>query len=133
MVSHHFLESLPAYAAGALAGSQKDELEKHLKEGCDLCTPELFLLSEASGRLPHALPAVPLPSGLRNRLRSRIESEFPAKTEQKPRAASSGILWRAAAVLAIAIAGWLFWQWQATTRSFTATVAGQEEEIGRLK
>jgi Anti-sigma-K factor rskA, C-terminal len=48
MLKHEYLESLPLYTLGALSSTEKNQIEEHLNQGCDICEPELRLFQQTS-------------------------------------------------------------------------------------
>ncbi len=104
MFEHEFLESIPLYAAGALTGSAKEKLERHLEEGCEICEPELMIFRETVDRLPYALPQRRLRPELKETIRKRLEREqtTPPVLNWKP------VLLAAASVVFVLLAAALF-------------------------
>lgn len=74
-MKHEFLEAVPLYALDALSGAEKRRLEEHLKNGCDICEPELRIFQETGARLPYALPNVPLPAELKEKIWDCLQAE----------------------------------------------------------
>jgi Anti-sigma-K factor rskA, C-terminal len=100
MMKHDFLESVPLYALDALSGQEKSRMQEHLRQGCEICEPELRLFQETAARLPSALPNSSLPVELKETIWNRIEVEAPRESQP--------FNWRimtAAAVIAIALTG----------------------------
>jgi anti-sigma-K factor RskA len=107
MFEHDYLELIPLYSLGALSGKERERLELHLQQGCELCDEELRSFNDTSSLLPYGLSGVPLPSGLKERTRSRLEKEIGA--------GGAAIRWRrvwaiAAAIAVVALAAALLWQ-----------------------
>ena len=100
MLKHEYLESLPLYALGALSGTEKNRLEAHLNQGCDICEPELRLYQETGGRLPYGLPNAKLPADLKEKIWDRIQAE-----PQRKKASAPWKLLSLAAVLILAAIG----------------------------
>lgn len=128
MPKHEFLETLPFYAVGALSGAGLERLESHLREGCDLCESELQLLSLTVSRLPLSLPEHPVPQGLKERMRSRIDREFPAVKPQATKSSYNSWL-AAAAVLLLLLSGALLWRQQAAVVELQSRLARQGSQI----
>lgn len=102
MLEHEYLEYLPAYAAGALDGESKRNLETHLDAGCAICDSEILIFNETIVRLPFSLPQQKLPSDLKEKIWKRIEAE--EKQFEAPSATPAGTSFarRAAGVAKIA-------------------------------
>ena len=60
-------ESAGLYVLGALAANERSEFERHL-QSCDACVAEVRSLAGTAAALPHAVPIVDPPAGLRNRV-----------------------------------------------------------------
>ncbi|MCI0416342.1 anti-sigma factor [bacterium] len=124
MLKHEYLESLPLYALGCLSGADKNELETHLNQGCDICEPELRMFQETGARLPYALPNSKLPADLKDKIWSRIEAE----PQPQPRKSSSTwALLSFAAVIVLAAIGTI-WFLQLNEQLFQ-----RERELGELQ
>lgn len=107
MFEHAFLDMLPLYALDSLSGPEKQELERHLQSGCQLCEEELKSFRDAAFFLPHALPVAPLPAALKERIRQRVEQEVEGARRVIEWPSVVGV---AAAIAAIALVLGLFWQ-----------------------
>lgn len=75
MRRHEYLESVPLYALDVLSGSEKERLEAHLRDGCDICEPELRLFQETGSRLAYSLPDVPLSPVMKEKIWERLQKE----------------------------------------------------------
>jgi anti-sigma-K factor RskA len=75
MIDHEFLQYVAGYAVGALTETETRRLEEHLKEGCDLCEPELRIFQETLLRLPYGLPNKAVPSALKEKVRAKLRRE----------------------------------------------------------
>lgn len=106
MFEHEYLESILLYAVGALSGSAKEKLERHLEEGCEICEPELMIFCETADRLPYALPQRRLRPELKEKIRMRLSREHSARAPSnwKP------VLLAAASVVFVVLTAALFWK-----------------------
>lgn len=68
----HVIELLPAYALGASAAFEIEQVETHLPE-CDACQAELAVIQEITDDLPLAIEQVEPAAALRQQLLSRIQ------------------------------------------------------------
>lgn len=126
MFEHEFLEQVPAYALGALSRSESEPLEQHLKRGCDVCEAELAIFQETSNRLAFALPDVPLPAGLKQKVNSRIDQIEQTRPADAPRMS----VWRVAAAVALfAIAGSLVWKERSDVNERDQQIAGMAKQL----
>lgn len=80
---HAQLELCIPYVFGRLNPGNRKQFEAHLETGCEQCKRELSELYEATALLPLLLKQETPPSGLRQRLLSRLSS----KRSEPPRAA----------------------------------------------
>jgi anti-sigma-K factor RskA len=108
MTKHEYLELLPGYATGTLNAQETSRLELHLKEGCELCEPELAIYQETFHRLPITLPNQKLAPELKEKIWNRLSREIPA---EKPKT-NWGRLLRIAAVAAVFALGVFLYQRQ---------------------
>ena len=131
MVDHKFLDLLPSYAAGALGSDETRQLEEHLRGGCEICDAELYVLCETASRIPYALPDHPIPAGLKEKLRSRVNEVGTSSTRKSP--ARWSTLIAVAAVLLLVVASLLIWRAQIATKSLESTLALQKQQIERLE
>jgi anti-sigma-K factor RskA len=138
MVEHRFLEQIPAYVLGCLSSADRNQLEEHVREGCDLCEPELFSLGETAARLSFALPNKPLPPTLKERIRKRIEAEAPIVKSRTPSIARSFLI--AASIAAFAFLLFILWSQQVKLAEREKTIAElkqmtqhQQQEISWLR
>jgi hypothetical protein len=69
---HPEFELLDAHALGALDPSEAARVEAHLRD-CPACRREYAELRHVLDVLPHALPALPAPTALRDRIMAAIE------------------------------------------------------------
>lgn len=74
---HAQLELCIPYVFGRLNPGNRKQFESHLATGCDQCNRELSGLYEATALLPLLLRQEAPPSGLRQRIQSRISSKKP--------------------------------------------------------
>jgi len=74
---HAQLELCIPYVFGRLNPGNRKQFEAHLATGCEQCKTELSALYEATALLPLLLRQEAPPSGLRQRLLSRISSKRP--------------------------------------------------------
>ena len=74
---HAQLELCIPYVFGRLNPGNRKQFESHLATGCDQCNRELSGLYEATALLPLLLRQEMPPSGLRQRVQSRISSKKP--------------------------------------------------------
>ena len=73
MEEMHVLESLPAYALGALDASEAKMVAQHLA-GCHICRSELQVFQEVAGQIALAAPQAELSGDLKPRLMERIHT-----------------------------------------------------------
>jgi anti-sigma-K factor RskA len=90
-----YLDFAAAYALGALDGNELLEFEAHLKSGCPICAAEVASMMAASSRLPAALPPVPPPPALRQRVLGAVHASARAKGQVDAR--TEGLLAQGAA------------------------------------
>lgn len=83
---HAQLELCIPYVFGRLNPGNRKQFEAHLETGCEQCKRELSELYEATALLPLLLKQEAPPSGLRQRLLSRLSSK---RTEQQRGAKST--------------------------------------------
>jgi anti-sigma-K factor RskA len=74
---HAQLELCIPYVFGRLNPGNRKQFEAHLETGCDQCKRELSELYEATALLPLLLKQEAPPTGLRQRLLSRLSSKRP--------------------------------------------------------
>jgi anti-sigma-K factor RskA len=74
---HAQLELCIPYVFGRLNPGNRKQFEAHLETGCDQCKRELSELYEATALLPLMLKQEAPPTGLRQRLLSRLSSKRP--------------------------------------------------------
>jgi anti-sigma factor RsiW len=67
-------DTAAAYLLGALAGAERHDFEAHLA-GCPPCREDVASLRVVSDALPLAVPPVPPPPGLRDRLMETVRAE----------------------------------------------------------
>lgn len=136
MFEHEYFEYLAGYALGVLSPAEQKKMEEHLKEGCDLCEPELRILNATTERLPNGLPAVSLPDGLKSRVKNRLEKEGLLESQSKPvvQGKEHHFPWLAiAAILVAALAAGLFWNSHLKLKEETAKLAEKEAQIAQLE
>jgi anti-sigma-K factor RskA len=134
MLNHEFLQSIPAYAAGALEASEKERLEEHLRMGCEICEPELRIYSETAMRLSQALANVPLSSNLKSKVHDRLERE--GLLAPRPKKVSRSIfpsLLLAASLAAAAFAGFLYWKTNLELQSKAQLVSERDAQISQME
>ncbi len=138
MFEHEYFEYLAGYALGVLTPAEQKKMEDHLRDGCDLCEPELRILNATAERLPKGIPSVPLPDGLKARVRNRLAQEGLLEAQQKPVIQGSGsghrIYWLAtAAILVAALAAGLFWNSHLKLKEEAQKVAEKEAQIAEME
>lgn len=136
MFEHEYFEYLAGYALGVLTPAEQKKIEDHLRDGCDLCEPELRILNATAERLPNATPSVSLPDGLKARVRNRLEKEGLLNTQPKPVTQGSvqRFYWLAtAAILVAALAAGLFWNSHLKLKEEALKVAEKEAQIAELE
>jgi anti-sigma-K factor RskA len=87
MKNAHVLDSLPAYALGALEGDELLEVARHLP-GCPECRAALAVYWQAADALPQTLPQRIPPPHLRARVTARV-AEHSARTVARNTGAES--------------------------------------------
>lgn len=107
MSKHEYLDTLPSYAIGALSESSRQKIEAHLESGCEVCREELQVLALTVSRMPSALRNQPMPAGLKDRLRLRIEREFPPNRQAEAPAIIKTDFQKAASSRSSALTSWL--------------------------
>ena len=107
MFEHEFLQSVTLYAAGALSGTEKEDFERHLATGCEICERELRVFQETTAMLAYGLPDRKLPAGLKAKIYQRLEFEKPQTSQTD----WNRVLRLAAAIAFIALLGSIIW-WQ---------------------
>lgn len=134
MLNHEFLDYIPAYVAGALTSVERERLEKHLQTGCDICEPELRIYGETIGRLPQALPVIPLPSGLKAKVHSRLQSEgFMKPVRLQTKSNATPYLMLAASLAAAAFAAFLYWNANLELKSKNDLLASKDAQISEMQ
>ncbi len=135
MFEHEYFEYLAGYALGVLAPAEQKKIEDHLRDGCDLCEPELRILNATAERLPNGIPSAPLPDGLKARVRNRLEKEG-LLDQEKPVIQGSGqrfYLLAIAAILVAALAAGLFWNSHLKLKEQAEKVAEKEAQIAEIE
>jgi len=134
MFEHEYLESIPLYALGALTGAEKDRLERHLQQGCEICEPELVIFCETAVRLPYALPQRRLQPEVKEKLRQRLEPGASSRFNWKP------AMLAAASIAFIILTGAFFWkqnrellQRKSEIAQFRKVLRVQKQEIEWLR
>lgn len=136
MFEHEYFEHLAGYALSSLSSAEQLRLEEHLRDGCDLCDPELRVLNATAGRLPHGLPATVMPAGLKERVRIRLEQEGLFVTPQKRRILGKeerSYWFAAAALLAAALAAGLYWNSHVRLKEEAKNLAQKEAQIADME
>jgi anti-sigma-K factor RskA len=136
MFEHEYFEYLAGYALGVLTPAEQKKMEDHLRDGCDVCEPELRILNATAERLPNALPLVPLPDGLKARVRNRLEKERLLEAQPNVAIQSGGkrLYWLAtAALLVAALAAGLFWNSHLKVKEEAEKLAQKEAQIAELE
>jgi hypothetical protein len=77
-----FIELAPDYALGLLEGDDLEQFERHLASGCESCEIEVARMDSVGDALAYAVPLVPAPEGLRERVLLAVEAEL-ASTRQE--------------------------------------------------
>jgi anti-sigma factor RsiW len=67
-------DTVAAYLLGALAEAERRDFERHLA-GCARCREDVATLRVVAEALPAAVPPVPAPAGLKERLMETVRSE----------------------------------------------------------
>jgi anti-sigma-K factor RskA len=67
----HVIDLLPGYSLGCLDAGEAEQVRAHCAS-CARCRAELALMDEVAGNLALALPAAAPPSGLEDRIMSRL-------------------------------------------------------------
>jgi anti-sigma-K factor RskA len=136
MFEHEYFEYLAGFALGVLTPAEQKKMEDHLRDGCDLCEPELRILNATAERLPNGIPSAPLPDGLKARVRNRLEKEGLLEAQPKPRAQGKEqrFYWYAtAAILIAALAAGLFWNSHLKLKEQAEKVAEKEAQIAEME
>src|SRR5262245_54278470 len=136
MFEHEYFEYLAGYALGVLTPAEQKKIEEHLRDGCDLCEPELRILNATTERLPNGLPPVSLPDGLKARVKDRLRKDALLKLQTKPvvQARETRFSWLATAgILVAALAAGLFWNSHLKLKEEALKVAEKEAEIAELE
>jgi hypothetical protein len=80
-----FIELAPDYALGLLEGDDLEQFERHLAAGCEACELELGRMDAVGDALAYAVPLVPAPAELRDRVLLAVEADLATtKREQAP-------------------------------------------------
>src|SRR5262245_57267308 len=136
MFEHEYFEYLAGYALGVLTPAEQKKIEEHLRDGCDLCEPELRVLNATTERLPNGLPPVSLPDGLKARVKDRLQKEGLLEAQAKPvvQEREHRFSWLAiAALLVAALAAGLFWNSHLKLKEEAKKVAEKEAQIAQLE
>ncbi|HEY7159622.1 MAG TPA: hypothetical protein VH815_00120, partial [Acidobacteriota bacterium] len=136
MFEHEYFEYLAGYALGVLTPAEQKKMEDHLRDGCDLCEPELRVLNATAEHLPNAIPSVQLPDGLKARVKNRLEKEGLLEPQLKTETHGTGqrFPWLAiAALLVAALAAGLFWNSHLKVKEEASKVAEKEAQIAQLE
>jgi anti-sigma-K factor RskA len=136
MFEHEYFEYLAGYALGVLTPAEQKKVEDHLRDGCDLCEPELRILNATTERLPNGLPPVPLPDGLKARVKNRLEKEGLLESQSKPvvEGRERRFPWLAiAAMLLAALAAGLFWNSHLKLKQESSKLAEKEAQIAEME
>jgi len=72
MAHEEFEQNLALYAVGALDPLERQALETHLTEGCQMCWSALKDYRETTGLLPNGLPITAPPPGLKGRIETAV-------------------------------------------------------------
>ena len=110
----HVLDSLPAYALGALEQDEARLVAEHLR-GCYLCRRELAAFKQVAGHLALAVPEAHPPDELKSRLLERIQGPSPRRFQAEakrvwPRLLPLGLITSVAVILILLVSNLLFWQ-----------------------
>jgi len=80
-----FIELAPDYALGLLEGDDLEQFEQHLAAGCEACELELGRMDAVGDALAYAVPLVPPPAELRDRVLLAVEADLAStRREQAP-------------------------------------------------
>lgn len=130
------IESIPAYALGALDPEEAAAVEEHLR-GCEACRRELASYEPLRGDLGLAVPEVPLSEGAKERLLERTGAVRTLQSARRPHRGGSHwgssrrlprMLAAASLLLVLLLAGSL---WQ--VNQLSSEVAEQEETIDNVE
>jgi anti-sigma-K factor RskA len=136
MFDHEYFEYLAGYALGVLTPAEQKKMEEHLRDGCDLCEPELRILNATVDRLPQGLSPASMPEGLKERVRTRMEKEGLFEASPKPVTAGREhrFYWLAtAAILAAALAAGLYWNSRLQLNEQAKYLAEKEAQIAAME
>ncbi len=76
MDQDRFVELAPDYALGLLEGEDLEQFERHLAAGCEACEVELGRMDAVGDALAYAVPLVPAPDALRDRVLMAVEADL---------------------------------------------------------
>jgi hypothetical protein len=82
-----FIELAPDYALGLLEGDDLEQFERHLASGCEACELELGRMDAVGDALAYAVPLVPAPDSLRDRVLLAVEADLAATRRESAPAA----------------------------------------------
>jgi len=80
MAHEEFEQNVALYAVGALEPLERQALETHLTEGCQLCQTALKEYRETTGLLPHGLPITALPPNLKGTIETAALAQVLGQT-----------------------------------------------------
>ena len=80
MAHEEFEQNLALYAVGALDPLERQALETHLTEGCQICWSALKDYRETTALLPHGLPIAALPPSLQGKIQTAALAQVLAQT-----------------------------------------------------
>lgn len=84
MDQDRFVELAPDYALGLLEGDDLEQFERHLAAGCEACEVELGRMDAVGDALAYAVPLVPAPDTLRDRVLMAVEADLAASKLAAP-------------------------------------------------
>ena len=125
MFEHEYLDLIPPYALGALSGTEKEKLELHLHQGCDLCEAELGKFNDTVSVLPYGLSRVPLPPALKEKTRSRLEREIGSRGK----VIRWKRVWAVAAAVAIFVLGATVFQQSRRLNERDSEIASMQKQL----
>lgn len=83
MDQDRFIELAPDYALGILEGEDLEQFEGHLAAGCEECELEVGRMDAVSDALAYAVPMVPAPESLRDRVLLAVEADLAATRREE--------------------------------------------------
>jgi anti-sigma-K factor RskA len=114
---------------GALDGDERQRFDAHLAAGCARCEARLREFSAVAATLPRALPDVPVPAGLRDRVLARVaQSEEPtAPSLRAERRTAAGVRPWMGGLVAAGLLGVIAWGIHDTRSTLQRQQAAMEQ------